>query len=569
MPNKNDTYIALARKYRPRKLSDFKGQEEICNILKGALINNRLSHAYLLSGTRGVGKTSLARIIAKIVNCESTQESIKGEPCGKCKTCISINDEKNIDVIEIDAASKTGVGDIREIIENINYRPVAAIKKIYIIDEVHMLSKAAFNALLKTLEEPPRDVIFLLATTETEKIPVTILSRCQHLQLKRLDTETLKNHIIQICKTEEFSIDNESASLIARSSEGSVRDALSILDNVLTKGLDINKKIVQDTLGLSDIESIYELFRMICEGDVLNALKSSSEFNLNGVSFELLSKDLLEIIYHIAKYKSSTDILDDELTEYEKNKLKDFSKILDMDVIIRFWELMQKYLLEISEVHDQKQYFEMIIIRLCYVSIIPTPFEENQEKLKINIQDNNKLTKPVNEENERNNIIEEYRPQNNLALEIEHKKKDKYFIKQNDTENQIKDFQLLINLLEKSGEFILSHDLINNYELVSIKKSEKLDIADLLELKNIKHIDVEKNTLWKVSKSLEKVTQKRWVVSLSNKPGIINLAEYNRDQEQVLKKKLSDDKSIKKLLEIIPKSKVTSINKLTNKEEYE
>ena len=258
MEEKN--YLVLARKYRPKKLSHLIGQDEIRVIIEGALSSNRLAHAYLLSGTRGIGKTTLARIISKAVNCTANQENKTLDPCGNCEACISIEKESNIDVIELDAASRTGINDVREIIENVSYKPVSAKKKVYIIDEAHMLSKSAFNALLKTLEEPPEGVLFLLATTETEKIPITIKSRCQHFELKRIPTQLLTQHIINISKLEKFECDQDSAKIIARSSEGSVRDALSILDNVLARGKKITKEITRDVLGLSDPEKNIRLF---------------------------------------------------------------------------------------------------------------------------------------------------------------------------------------------------------------------------------------------------------------------------------------------------------------------
>ena len=205
----DNEYIVLARKYRPKKFSDIIGQDEVCSVIEGAIKLNRVAHAFLFSGTRGIGKTTIARILAKTLNCENLDLK-NPEPCGKCKNCISIDNDSNIDVVEIDAASRTGVADVREIIENINYKPVDAKKKIFIIDEVHMLSKAAFNALLKTLEEPPLDVVFIFATTETEKVPVTILSRCQRFVLRRVDLNMITEHLINVSKKEGYTLDKES-----------------------------------------------------------------------------------------------------------------------------------------------------------------------------------------------------------------------------------------------------------------------------------------------------------------------------------------------------------------------
>ena len=341
-----------------------------------------MAHAYLLSGTRGVGKTTLARIIAKAVNCTSISNKQTEDPCGICETCSSIDKESNMDVIELDAASRTGINDVREIIENVSYKPVSALKKIYIIDEVHMLSKAAFNALLKTLEEPPSGVLFILATTETEKIPVTIKSRCQHFELKRIPTNLLSQHIIKVATLEKFDCDKDSANMIANSSDGSVRDALSILDNILARGKKITKKIIQEVLGLSDPEKIIRLFDLICKGDVKEALKVVDNFYQDGASFKQLTKELIRIFYYIGRLKSELEETELSLTEYELNELKIFSEQLDMDIIIRFWELGQKYYMEIENTFDQKQSFEMIVIRLCFIATMPTPFEliSNNEK---------------------------------------------------------------------------------------------------------------------------------------------------------------------------------------------
>jgi len=555
--SKNNHYVVLARKYRPKKLSDLIGQDEIRTILKGALRLNRLAHAYLLSGTRGVGKTTLARIISKVVNCSSQTEDLVGDPCGKCENCLSIDNETNIDVVELDAASRTGVSDVREIIENINYKPVSAFKKIYIIDEVHMLSKAAFNALLKTLEEPPNDVLFLLATTETEKIPITILSRCQHLELKRIDSKVLSEHIMKISAHEGISLDKESSDIIARSAEGSVRDALSILDNVLTRGDLITKETVKEVLGLSDLTKVFSLFDSICRGDVSESLKVTNSMYINGASLEKLAKEILNIIYYTARFKSEFSEEDISLNEYEISIFKKYAKILDMDVVIRFWEIMQRYFDELIKSFDQRKSFEMIVIRLCYISLLPTPFEVLNKK--------EKIAEPKIEKNivSKNQINTDFVKKNNLAEKkdpiIDNQIENKFKIDSSEIES-LKKFEKLVDMIEKKSEFMISHQLINNFKLVSIKFPEENGNTGILDLKNLFEMKARDNILWKVSKILKDITGYRWLVSVLSDGGLKTLNEVYMEREELRIKTISGESEIKKLLEIIPGSEIVSID---------
>ena len=555
--SKNNHYVVLARKYRPKKLSDLIGQDEIRTILKGALRLNRLAHAYLLSGTRGVGKTTLARIISKVVNCSSQTEDLVGDPCGKCENCLSIDNETNIDVVELDAASRTGVSDVREIIENINYKPVSAFKKIYIIDEVHMLSKAAFNALLKTLEEPPNDVLFLLATTETEKIPITILSRCQHLELKRIDSKVLSEHIMKISAYEGISLDKESSDIIARSAEGSVRDALSILDNVLTRGDLITKETVKEVLGLSDLTKVFSLFDSICRGDVSESLKVTNSMYINGASLEKLAKEILNIIYYTARFKSEFSEEDINLNEYEISIFKKYAKILDMDVVIRFWEIMQRYFDELIKSFDQRKSFEMIVIRLCYISLLPTPFEVLNKK--------EKIAEPKIEKNilPKNQINTDFVKKNNLAEKkdpiIDNQIENKFKIDSSEIES-LKKFEKLVDMIEKKSEFMISHQLINNFKLVSIKFPEENGNTGILDLKNLFEMKARDNILWKVSKILKDITGYRWLVSVLSDGGLKTLNEVYMEREELRIKTISGESEIKKLLEIIPGSEIVSID---------
>ena len=552
-----NNYLVLARKYRPQKFSDFEGQNEIIQILKGALAHNRLAHAYLLSGTRGVGKTTLARLMAKIVNCLSRKTIKDFEPCGECENCASINSSSNLDVVEIDAASKTGVSDVREIIENINYKPVSALKKVFIIDEVHMLSKAAFNALLKTLEEPPLDVLFILATTETEKVPVTILSRCQHFVLKRFSVNEIKDHLIKISKLEKIDLNEESSLLIARAAEGSMRDALSLLDNVITRGSNIETNLVRDVLCLEDFSNVINLFRNICGGNVKKALQIVEEFYLDGVSFELLAKDLLNIIYHITRLKSMETDEDDSLTDYEFSEYQNLSKLFEMDVLIRMYEFMQKYFSELENSFDQKKSFEMTVMRLCYIILIPSPFDS------ATYSDPKKTTTSLSEQDSPQN--EQRFLENNLALNNEDNFSNaKVPNKGIKTKTKIERFRNLVSMIESEGHLIFAHKLRNNFRLVSIKDDEKIKPCEL-ELDNFKNEEIKSNQLWELSKMLEKITKKRWIVSLSSKNGKETLNKIEMDETQELIEKISKESSIKKILEIIPSSKVTSIIKMEKK----
>lgn len=573
MSQLNKHYLVLARKYRPKKLSDLIGQKEISAILEGALTQNRLAHAYLLSGTRGVGKTTLARIIAKLVNCLKNDREFIGDPCCECSNCLSIDKENNIDVIELDAASKTGVSDVREIIENVTYKPVSALKKIYIIDEVHMLSKAAFNALLKTLEEPPQDVLFILATTETQKVPLTILSRCQHFELKRIELDVLSDHIMKICSLENIKIDKQSAEVIARCSEGSVRDALSILDNVITRSDNISEDIVKEVLGLSDINEIFELFEYICLGDVSSALTVSDRLFFNGIAFEQLGKDLMNLLYYIARVKTDFSKNEIGLNQFALKKIIAYSKKIEMDVIMRLWELMQKYFEEINKSYDQRKSFEMSIIRLCFVAHIPTPFESTKKNIddlkskegSVPINDSDVKNDKNKNQNPENEEKEQFKTYENLALQPKTLTSDKSEKVKEDKEiSMLFEYEKLVDKIEKMSEFFISHHLTHNFKLVSLKLPEDNNDRGILELQNILEKNIKENILWKVSKVLEEATGSRWIVSIVNSGGQQTLNEIYESRKAEKISKLSQLNEIKKLLEIIPSSEIVAINDIVD-----
>ena len=563
-----ENYIVLARKYRPKKFSDIIGQNEVCSVIEGAIKLKRVAHAFLFSGTRGVGKTTIARILAKTLNCESLDGNTLN-PCEKCSNCISIQKESNIDVIEIDAASRTGVADVREIIENINYKPVDAKKKVFIIDEVHMLSKAAFNALLKTLEEPPLDVVFIFATTETEKVPITILSRCQKFVLRRIDFNQISQHLVNISEKEGFTLDLESANLISVCSEGSLRDALSILENVLAKNKPIDIDLVRQTIGLSDHSQCLDLFEFILKGKVVEAMNKFQALYENGISTDELAKLLMTYSYNLATLKSGVKNSNDFLDSKTNERLKKISEIYEMDFITRFWELMQRYLNELSDTFDEKQCFEMTIIRICYVSLIPTPFEVLKKtsivKTEVSTDEKKKNDFKDNENTDKARTNHYSSSNDNLALK---KKIVEPNLSSNDDTNDLEKFSNIVQLIEDNSEMLIAYHLRHSFRLVSFTEFIGDKPVTNVELESVSANEESKNTLWKASKLLTNLTKKRWVLSITNKKGLQSLAEFSESKYKDRINEIKKEQTIKKILDIIPHSEVVSIEKIVkeNKE---
>ena len=366
------SYLALARKYRPQTFDELVGQEVLVTTLSNAIKNNRLHHAYILTGIRGVGKTTTARIIAKTLNCEN---KINPEiACGTCDNCQAITGSKHQDVIEIDAASKTGVDDIREIIDAIAYAPVMAKYKIYIIDEVHMLSNNAFNALLKTLEEPPVKVKFIFATTEIKKVPITILSRCQRFDLRRLDELEIKGHLQNIVNQEGFKSEEGALEIIAKMSEGSVRDSLSLLDQALATNQgneELTQAIVEKILGLNDKEKTIELFQNILSGNLENSLNSFNNFYNYSSDISQLIVDLLDLTHKSTMVKSLKNY---DLAQYSNSQKEQISKIsskISLSSLTKIWQILNKGKVEMSFATSQKITFEMLLVRICHLISLP------------------------------------------------------------------------------------------------------------------------------------------------------------------------------------------------------
>ena len=377
--NKDNQYVVLARKYRPQNFEDLLGQDALVQTLTNAIKNNRLHHAYILTGIRGVGKTTTARLIAKALNCTGLDG--KGgptiHPCGVCENCKAIAAGRHIDVMELDAASRTGVDDIREILDGVRYKPTNARYKIYIIDEVHMLSKNAFNALLKTLEEPPAHVKFIFATTEIRKVPVTVLSRCQRFDLQRLTIEDLTKLFNKIVAAENLKAEDEALHMIAKAADGSARDGLSLLDQAISLGAGVVKTdIVKEMIGLADRSQTFELFEKLVLGDTKETIIKLQEQYKNGANPTTLLQDLINITHLLAKTKLVPSFVNDpSLSEAEKELCQRLGAKVSIAVLSKMWQMMIKGLGELQVAPVQIDALEMKLTRIAYSASLPTPYE--------------------------------------------------------------------------------------------------------------------------------------------------------------------------------------------------
>ncbi len=517
----------LALKYRPQEFKDLIGQETMTQTILNAIELGKTPNAYLLTGIRGVGKTTTARLIAKSLNCQKNSDNkITCDTEKFCSTCEEIVNSNHMDVLEMDAASKTGIDDVRELIENSKYSPTNAKYKIFIIDEVHMLSKQAFNGLLKTLEEPPSSLKFILATTEVRKIPVTILSRCQRFDLKRVDVISLCKHLNKILIQENGKISEDAIRLIARTSEGSVRDAVSLLDRALiTQSINeakiIEEKDVREMLGLADRSKILYLFKEVLSGKEKEALEFLREMINNGIDAKNFLNDILEVLYLFSRRINLGEIKKDmTVSENEVLLIDQYSNNIDMQDIGLFWQLTIKTMDDLRIVGNENLVLEMFIMQLVHLKNI----EIKKEDLTDNFENNeNKNQKNLIEENFKDeNKINQIKNQMKNIDQI--KKKPIKEISSSDvkTKVEITSFQDLINKATSEKEIELKYDLERNVKLVSFNRG-KIDISfnEKLNQNFIKNL-TEKLLLW---------TGERWIISLSKNNSAKSMYEKNLEKK--------------------------------------
>jgi len=534
----NQEYKVLARKYRPQTFADLIGQETLVHILTNAISTNRIAHAYVLTGVRGVGKTTTARLIAMSLNCKNKKID-SCEPCGKCDSCKGIRFDNNLDVIEMDAASKTGVDDVREIIDNVKYKPVSSIYKIFIIDEVHMLSKNAFNALLKTLEEPPSHVKFIFATTEVKKIPITILSRCQRFDLLRIETKELTNHLENISKLEKIKIDTAAIAILVRVADGSVRDSLSLLDQAITNQEEvITANLVTKMLGLADRGKIFELLENIVNGKAADSLKIYQSLYNSGADVVMMFDELLKAVHFIAQIKISPNIKNDiSLPELERLKGDNLANNLSLNALGIIWQVLFKGYQELQGGLHLYQHGEMIILRLIFIHDGPGP-EDLLKNIKFR-EENSISNDHVKSSDKINNNLEK-------NITVNYKKDTNKLI----TQNKISSYRQFVNLFYQHREGMLHTQLYNNVKIISFKEGEVV-----LNTSNIKDIHFNRT----VSKLVSKWTDRIWQIHSSTSNIGKSLSEEDIIIQQKEIDKMKNNPEIKKILLALPGLKIHSI----------
>ncbi len=551
----NNNSKVLALKYRPKTFNDLIGQEIIADVIYNSISNDRSANAYLFTGIRGVGKTTIARIVAKSLNCIKGIDNL----CQKdfCENCEAISNSNHIDVLEMDAASKTGVDDVRDLIEFSRYGPTTAKYKIFIIDEVHMLSKQAFNALLKTLEEPPQYLKFIFATTEIKKIPVTVVSRCQRFDLSRVNSSDLFNFIKEVKDKENGKIKDEALKLIVKISEGSVRDALSLLDRAILsqkEKSDIDLKEAQKIFGFFDKSYLINLIKFLFKGDEKEVINIYRSIYNQGVEPKVFLNDFLEIIYYI-KNISSINLSGNNfsLNDEEFKEIELIAKEISPEILLLFWQFTIKTLSELDVVSNQNLSMEMFLIRLLYLKGERIDNSKND----INLNNENFLNTNVSKTQEFNLSKDE----DNLEIKNKTISQIKNFSQKESSKPEqesetkkpnikIKNFEELIKLCNEKKELKLKYELEANVSLVSFN-DKKIEISF--------NENLDKDFVKELSHRLLEWTGQRWIIAFSKEVGQLSKKQKTSIEKSKIVEDAKKENVYKKVLDLLPDAELVDV----------
>ena len=536
----------LALKYRPQTLDQLVGQKVIAESIFNSIKNNKIPNAYMFLGIRGSGKTSTARIVAKALNCENGIENL----CMKnfCESCRSIIDGNNIDILELDAASKTSVDDVRELIEFSRYKPTSAKYKIFICDEVHMFSKSAFAALLKTLEEPPPYLKFIFASTDVKKIPVTIISRCQRYDLSRVNSQELFDYLVKIKNLENGKIDDNAIKLIVKLSEGSVRDSLSLLDRALlveNNGKELDLKKAQKIFGYFEKSIIIDLLEHILNGDEDKTLKLYKNVYSSGVEPKVFLNEFLETLYYLKNINFiNLNGVNFDLNDQEFKKIKLLSEKIEKRDLLLLWQFTLNNIEKIDIIKNQHQFAEMFLVRSLYLKkILKEKIKDENEEINQNFTiEKSELDIKTNPKTE---MVDQLK-----NIEQEEKTPSNLEVKKKITDIQIKSLKNLIEICDEKKELKIKYELENNVKLVSFK-DQKIEISF--------NSNFDKNFVKELSAKLLKWTNKRWIIAFSKEVGMPTVKEQKKNTYvELLKKEKESDisKEIKKIFSDAELSKI-------------
>ncbi len=550
--NKNSKVLAL--KYRPQTFDDLIGQEVLAETIKNSVKTNKIPNAYLLTGIRGVGKTTTARIIAKTLNCLNGE----GGLCKQnfCENCEGISNSSHIDVLEMDAASKTGVEDVRDLIEFSRYRPTSSKYKIFIIDEVHMLSKQAFNALLKTLEEPPEYLKFIFATTEIKKIPITVVSRCQRFDLSRIKSSDLFKFVKKIKDKENGKISDEALKLIVKISEGSVRDSLSLLDRAMLSleentELDLNK--AQKIFGYFDKSQLIDLFELILKGEEIKVMNIYRKIYDQGIEPKVFINDFLELLYYFKNINSlNLESTNFSLNDEEFSKIKDISNQVDSQILILFWQFAISSLEELDIVSNQHLSIEMFLIRMMHLSSIKL-----KKKIDLNFNDEDSEEIKIKNKEEIESSIQAVEQIKNIYQEKKNKPEVETEIKIIN-KNLINSFKDLLDLCYQKKEMKLKYELEKNINLVKFGRN-RIEISF--------NDNLDKNFVKELSSKLFEWTNERWVITFSKSKGEISIKEKQKNEKDALINNIKNSDVYKTMMKKFPDAQILDVK--LNKEKDE